>query len=82
MADVEYMKIFARKVRIDRVNWYLDEKVITDKFERVKVIETTDLLYSDKPYELMESYKCLGIPLKTGRNLPYVNCVPVKKSLF
>ena len=74
--EVKYMKACGAQLRVDRVNWYLDEKGITDNFERLEVLETTDLYYSDKPYELMESYKRLGITPKTGRNLPYVNCVP------
>ena len=77
--DVKYMKACARQLRIDRVNWYLDEKGITDNFERLEVLETTNLFDSDKPYQLMESYKRLGIPPKTGRNLPFVNCVPSLK---
>ena len=74
--DVIYMKACTRQLRVDRVNWYLDEKGITDNFERLEVLETTDLYYSDKPYELMESYKARGINPKTGRDLPFVNCVP------
>ena len=77
--DVKYMKACGRKLRVDRVNWYLDEKGITDNFERLKFIETTELFYSSKPYELMESYKARGINTKTGRDLPYVNCVPNAK---
>lgn len=42
----------------------------------MEVVETTDLYYSSKPYELMESYKARGINPKTGRQLPYVNCLP------
>ena len=57
MTDIEYMKNCARQERVDRVNWYLDEKGITDNFERINVIENTDLFMSSKPYELMESYK-------------------------
>ena len=74
--DVIYMKACTRQLRVDRVNWYLDEKGITDNFERLEVLETTDLYYSDKPYQLMESYKARGIQPKTGRDLPYVNCAP------
>ena len=77
--EVKYMKACGRQLRVDRVNWYLDEKGITDNFERIKVIETTDLYSSSKPYELMESYKSRGIQPKTGRELPYVNCVPDAK---
>ena len=74
--DVIYMKACTRQLRVDRVNWYLDEKGITDNFERLEVLEATDLYYSDKPYQLMESYKARGINPKTGRDLPFVNCVP------
>ena len=70
------MKACGAQLRVDRVNWYLDEKGITDNFKRIKVIETNDLYSSSKPYELMESYKARGINPKTGRDLPYVNCVP------
>ena len=44
-----------------------------------EAIETTDLFDSSKPYELMESYKAMGIQPKTGRDLPYFNCVPDAK---
>ncbi len=74
--EIEYMKKCGRQLRVNRVNWYLDEKGITDNFERIKIIETTDLFDSSKPYELMESYKARGIQPKTGRDLPYVNCAP------
>ena len=77
--EVKYMKACGRQLRVDRVNWYLDEKGITDNFERIKVIETTDLFDSSKPYELMESYKARGINPKTGRDLPYFNCAPDAK---
>ena len=77
--DVKYMKACTTQLRIERVNWYLDEKGITDNFERIKVIENTDLYDSSKPYELMESYKAMGIQPKTGRDLPYFNCVPDAK---
>ena len=70
------MKACGAQLRVDRVNWYLDEKGITDNFKRIKVIETNDLYSSSKPYELMESYKARGINPKTGRDLPYVNYVP------
>ena len=55
------MKACGAQLRVDRVNWYLDEKGITDNFKRIKVIETNDLYSSSKPYELMESYKARGI---------------------
>ena len=77
--EVKYMKACGAQLRVDRVNWYLDEKGITDNFERIKVIETTDLYSSSKPYELMESYKARGRKPKTGRDLPYVSCVPSDK---
>ena len=70
------MKACGAQLRVDRVNWYLDEKGITDNFKRIKVIQTNDLYSSSKPYELMESYKARGINPKTGRDLPYVNYVP------
>ena len=73
------MKACGAQLRVDKVNWYLDEKGITDNFESIKVIETTDLYSSSKPYELMKSYKAKGINPKTGRDLPYVNCVPDDK---
>ena len=74
--EVNYMKACGAQLRVDRVNWYLDEKGITDNFESIKVIETTDLYNSSKPYELMKSYKAKGINPKTGRDLPNNNCVP------
>ena len=77
--EVKYMKACGAQLRVDRVNWYLDEKGITDNFERIKVIENTDLFMSNKPYELMESYKAKGKTPRTGRDLPYVNCVPDAK---
>ena len=77
--EIKYMKVCGAKLRVDRVNWYLDEKGITDNFERIKVIETTDLYCSIKPYGLMESYKAKGINPKTGRDFPYVNCFPDAK---
>tara|TARA_B100001121_G_C18280703_1_gene430584 strand:- start:117 stop:572 length:456 start_codon:yes stop_codon:yes gene_type:complete len=77
--DIKYMKACGKQLRINRVNWYLDEKGITDNFERLKVLENTDLYDSSKPYELMESYKAMGIQPKTGRDLPYFNCVPDAK---
>ena len=77
--DVKYMKACTTQLRIERVNWYLDEKGITDNFERLKVLENTDLYDSSKPYELMESYKAMGIQPKTGKDLPYFNCVPDAK---
>jgi DNA polymerase elongation subunit (family B) len=77
--EVKYMKACGAQLRVDRVNWYLDEKGIKDNFERIKVIETTDLYSSSKPYELMESYKARGRKPKTGRDLPYVSCVPSDK---
>ena len=77
--EVKYMKACGKQLRVDRVNWYLDEMGIKDNFERIKVIETTDLFDSSKPYELMESYKAMGIQPKTGRDLPYFNCVPDAK---
>ena len=77
--DVKYMKACGRQLRVDRVNWYLDEKGITDNFERINFIETTELFYSSKPYELMELYKANGIQPKTGKDLPYFNCVPDAK---
>ena len=73
--DIKYMKACGRQLRVDRVNWYLDEMGIKDNFERIKAIETTELFDSSKPYELMESYKAMGIQPKTGRDLPYFNCV-------
>ena len=77
--EVKYMKACGAQLRVDRVNWYLDEKGITDNFERIKVIENTDLYSSSKPYELMESYEARGRKPKTGRDLPYVSCVPSDK---
>ena len=77
--DVKYMKACTTQLRIERVNWYLDEKGIKDNFERLKVLENTDLYDSSKPYELMESYKAMGIQPKTGKDLPYFNCVPDAK---
>ena len=49
------------------------------KIDLFKVLETNDLIDSDKSYELIDSYKCLGIPPKTWRNLSYVNCLPNAK---
>ena len=77
--DIKYMKSCGKQLRIDRVNWYLDEMGITDNFERIKVIENTDLYESNKPYELSESYKSMYLPTKTGRDLPYENCAPDAK---
>ena len=76
---IKYMKACARQLRVSRVNWYLDEMGIKDNFERIKAIETTDLFDSSKPYELMQSYKAMGIQPKTGRDLPYFNCAPDAK---
>ncbi len=76
--DVKYMKACAKQLRIDRVNWYLDEKGITDNFERLKVLENTDLYESNKPYELSESYKSMYLPPRT-RKFPYFNCAPDAK---
>ena len=44
------MKACGAQLRVDRVNWYLDEKGITDNFKRIKVIETNDLYSSSKSY--------------------------------
>ena len=77
--DVKYMKACTTQLRIERVNWYLDEKGITDNFERLKVLENTDLYESNKPYELSESYKSMYLPPKTGRDFPYFNCAPDAK---
>ena len=76
---IKYMKACAGQLRVSRVNWYLDEMGIKDNFERIKAIETTDLFDSSKPYELMQSYKAMGIQPKTGRDLPYFNCAPEAK---
>ena len=76
MSDIEYMKSCARQVRVDRVNWYLDEIGIKDNFERIKVLENTDLFMSSKPYELMEEYKAKGIKPNSGKDLPYKDCSP------
>ena len=73
------MKACAKQVRIDSVNWYFDEMGIEDKFERIRIIENTDLFMSNKPHKLMEEYKSRGISPKTGKDLPYFNCVPDAK---
>ena len=73
------MKAFAKQVRIDRVNYYFDEMGIEDNLEGVRLIENTDLFMSNKPHKLMEEYKSRGISPKTGKDLPYFNCVPDAK---
>ena len=76
--EIEYMKACAKQVRIERVNWYIDEMGIEDNFERIRLIENTDLFMSNKPYKLMEEYKSRGISPKIGKDLPYY-CVPDAK---
>jgi len=78
--EIKYMKACSAQLRIDRVSWYLDEMGITDGFEIIDVMDNTDLYKSNKPYELMESYKAMGIQPKTGKDLPYFNCAPNAKN--